>query len=70
MTNRPRLTSRETSLVNRIKNGEDVRAWAVNHTTMFGLLRKNVIECHATTCRLTLRAAPHQHGAPQPEHAP
>lgn len=66
MTTPPRLTSRQTSLVNRIKNGEDVRAWDVNHTVLFSLIRKQVVDCHATTCRLTLRAVT----APQPEHAP
>lgn len=61
----PFLTPRERQVVNRVKAGEDVRAWEVHHTTLLSLISKQALDCHATTCRLTLRA-----GGAIPETAP
>ena len=51
-----RLTPAQRNLVARVWNGEDVRFYSrgVNHTVAHSLLRKRILDCHATTCRFSL----------------
>lgn len=49
-----KLTTPQRRIVNALTNGRDLRTWQVNHTTLLALVRRGLVDYHATTQRLYL----------------